>query len=73
MANNENNENKTIEEKFEKLESIIGELEKDDVALEKAFALYEEGIKLVSMAQSEIDTVEKKVLKLSGGEVSEFS
>lgn len=73
MQNNENTENKSIEEEFEKLEALISELEKDDVALEKAFSLYEEGIKLVSKVQSEIDVVEKKVLALSGGEIHEFS
>lgn len=67
------NEKKSIEEMFSALEATISELEKDDVSLEKAFSLYEEGIKLVKNCESEIDTVEKKVLSLSGGETHEFS
>ena len=67
------NEKKSIEEMFSALDSTISELEKDDVTLEKAFSLYEEGIKLVKECESEIDTVEKKVLSINGGETHEFS
>lgn len=69
----EQNEKKSIEEMFSALDSTISELEKDDVTLEKAFSLYEEGIKLVKECESEIDTVEKKVLSINGGETHEFS
>jgi len=62
----------TIEEKFKTLEATISDLEKDDVSLEKAFSLYEKGMKLVAECESEIDVVEKKVLELSGGSVREF-
>lgn len=68
----EKSEKKTVEEMFAQLEETISELEKDDVTLERAFNLYEEGMKLVAGAQSEIDSVEKKVLLLSGGETHEF-
>ena len=63
----------TIEELFEEIDKTITELEKDDLPLDKAFSLYEKGIKLTAECEKEIDTVEKKVLVLSGGELSEFS
>ena len=63
----------TIEELFEEIDKTITELEKDDLPLDKAFSLYETGIKLTAECEKEIDTVEKKVQVLSGGELSEFS
>ena len=63
----------TIEELFEEIDKTITELEKDDLPLDRAFSLYEKGIKLTAECEKEIDTVEKKVKVLSGGELSEFS
>lgn len=63
---------KTVEENLLELENTINELEKEDVTLESAFSLYEKGMKLVKECEKEIDTVEKKVLELSGGSVHEF-
>jgi len=63
---------KSLEENFEILDKTISELEKEDVTLEEAFSLYESGMKLVSLCEKEIDTVEKKVLKISGGSLDEF-
>ncbi len=71
MADKENKE-KSLEENFEILDKTISELEKEDVTLEEAFSLYESGMKLVSLCEKEIDTVEKKVLKISGGSLDEF-
>lgn len=63
----------TIEELFEEIDKTITELEKDDLPLDRAFSLYEKGIKLTAECEKEIDTVEKKVQVLSGGELNEFS
>lgn len=63
----------TIEELFEEIDKTITELEKDDLPLDQAFSLYEKGIKLTAECEKEIDTVEKKVQVLSGGELNEFS
>ncbi len=65
-------EKKSIEENLTALEDTINELSKEDVSLEKAFSLYESGMKLVKEVESEIDTVEKKVLEISGGVTREF-
>lgn len=71
---NKNEEKMSLEEMFSGLENIISELEKDDVSLERAFKLYEEGVKLTGLCESEIDLVEKKVLELTnGGNTIEFS
>lgn len=63
----------TIEELFEEIDKTITELEKDDLPLDRAFSLYEKGIKLTAECEKEIDAVEKKVQVLSGGELNEFS
>ena len=39
-----------LEEAFEKLDTIIEELEKPDTSLENSFALYQEGMKLLKPA-----------------------
>lgn len=66
-------ENKlTIEELFNKLEETVSELN-GDVSLEKSFALFEQGMKLVAECEQQIDTVEKKVLELNErGTTGEF-
>ena len=42
----------TLEQSFEKLEQIIGNLENGDVSLEDSFKLYNEGMKLIQKLQS---------------------
>lgn len=53
--------NMTIEESFEKLESIVSALEGKDIPLEEAFAKYKEGIGLVKECNDMIDKVEKEI------------
>ena len=36
-----------LEEMFEQLEAVIGEMEKEDVSLEKSFDLYSRGMTLL--------------------------
>lgn len=50
---------------------IIGKLEKGDGSLEDAFADYEEGMKLVKSCNEKIETIEKKILVLSGDQTEE--
>ena len=72
MAESENK--KSVEEMFKELEGTVTALEQDNVPLDKAFKLYEDGMKLVAACEQEIDMVEKKVMAISeGGAVSEFS
>ena len=64
----------TLEQSFEKLEQIIGNLENGDVSLEDSFKLYNEGMKLIQNCNQQLDKLEKKivVLNLKEGDVDEF-
>lgn len=62
-----------LEEAFEKLDTIIEELEKPDTSLENSFALYQEGMKLLKACNNSIDKVEKELIILSeSGETDEL-
>ena len=64
---------RSIEELFERIDAVIGEMEDDSVSLEDSFKLYEEGMSLLKESNERIDLVEKKVLALSeDGETYEF-
>jgi exodeoxyribonuclease VII small subunit len=66
-------EKQSVDEMFQNLDAVIKELDGEDVALEKAFSLYEKGVHLAGQLQKEIDLTEKKVLKLTkDGEESVF-
>lgn len=54
----------TLEEGFERLEAVIERLEAEDISLEDAFSAYSEGMNLLKNCNTQIDRVEKKVLKL---------
>lgn len=62
-----------LEEAFDKLDSIIKELENPDISLENSFALYQEGMKLLKACNDSIDKVEKELIILSeNGETDEL-
>lgn len=62
-----------LEEGFEKLNSIIEELEKPDISLESSFSLYQEGMKLIKACNDSIDKVEKELIILGeNGESNEL-
>ena len=62
-----------LEESFEKLNQILEELEKPDIALEDSFVLYQEGMKLLKSCNDSIDKVEKELIILSeNGESNEL-
>ena len=54
----------TIEQSFEKLEGIIGQMESRDVSLEDSFDLYTKGIGLLKNCATKLDTVEKQVKQI---------
>lgn len=69
----EKNKELTLEEAFEKLDGMLGELESPDIPLEESFQVYEQGMKLLKQCNEIIDRVEKNVLKLNeNGELEEF-
>lgn len=62
-----------IEEAFEQIEEAIEKLEDEDITLDDAFAVYQEGMKLLKLCDEKIDRVEKKVLAVNQeGELDEF-
>ena len=50
-----------FEECLQRLEQIVGELEKGEVALEKSLTLFEEGMQLSSACRKELEEAEGKV------------
>jgi exodeoxyribonuclease VII small subunit len=50
-----------FEECLQRLEKIVGELEKGEVPLEKSLALFEEGMQLSSACRKEVEQAEGKV------------
>ena len=50
-----------FEECLERLEKIVDQLEKGDIPLEQALALFEEGMKLSHSCRSELESAEGKV------------
>ena len=71
MAEKEKREN--LDDLFERLESVITDLEGENVTLEESFQLYDQGMKLLKKCSETIDEVEKKVMILDeDGEAYEF-
>ena len=64
---------KSFEEQMEKLEEIIGELEKGDLNLDDSVSKFEEGIKISKECNKILEEAEKKITILvnKDGEISE--
>lgn len=59
-----------FEEAMERLEEIVGQLEKGETSLEDSLSLFEEGVRLSRFCREKLDEAEKKVemlLKDEGG------
>lgn len=54
----------TLEEAFNKLETVISKMENEDVPLEESFQLYSEGMGLLKDVNDRIDRFEKQVQKM---------
>lgn len=57
-------EKKTLEEVFSQLDTVIQDMEREDISLEESFRLYHEGMQMLKVCNEKIDTVEKKMLIL---------
>lgn len=55
-----------LERRLERLEEIVGALEADDVELERALTLFEEGIRHVRAAEKALSEAELRVEELLG-------
>ena len=63
----------TLEEAFDQLEQIIGQLEDEEITLDQSFMIYKEGMEFLKYCNDTLDTVEKQVLKINeSGELDEF-
>lgn len=54
----------SFEKQLKRLEEIVGELESDDIALERALALFEEGVKNLRAASDELSRADERLRKL---------
>ena len=54
----------TLEQSFENLDNIIGQLQGGELTLEESFKMYEEGMKLVKNCNDVLDKVEKKLITI---------
>lgn len=57
----------SIEEAFGQLNRIIGSLD-EEIPLEEAFQLYQEGVQLLQYCNNKVDLVEKQMIVLNGAE-----
>lgn len=53
-----------FEEAIERLEQVVAELERGDLSLERALALYEEGVALVRVCARHLDQAEQRIRML---------
>ena len=60
-------ESQTFEQSLTRLEQIVKQMERGDVPLEQALALFEEGTGLVSSCTRLLDEAEMKVVQLTKG------
>ena len=58
----------SFEENIEKLEEILSKLEDEKLSLDMSVKLYEEGMKLVSTCNRELEDVERKIKILTRGD-----
>jgi exodeoxyribonuclease VII small subunit len=54
----------SFEQRLKRLEQIVSELESDQIDLERAMALFEEGVSTLKVATEELGRVEAKVQRL---------
>src|SRR5687767_718855 len=54
----------SFEQRLKRLEEIVGELESEEIDLERALALFEEGVSCLRAATEELGKVETKVQRL---------
>lgn len=63
-VNNKNNSLK-LEEKLMQIETIIEELDKNDLALDDLINNYEEGMNLANSVRSELSVMEQKIIEIN--------
>ena len=64
-------DNLSFEEAIKELETVVGQLERGDVALDESIALYERGAALKARCEAKLKEAEEKVAKITLGEAGE--
>ena len=69
----ENRKEPGLEERFAAIESILEQMDDENVTLDRSFELYKEGLEQIKAANHSLDTIEKAMLVLNEqGELEEF-
>ncbi len=69
----ENKQEPGLEERFAAIESILEQMDNENVTLDRSFELYKEGLEQIKAANHSLDTIEKAMLVLNEqGELEEF-
>ena len=58
---------KSVEESFNEIESIIAEMQKEDVTLDRSFELYNQGLTLIKECNEKLDSMEKQIKIIEEG------
>lgn len=58
----------SFEDAIKELETVVGQLERGDVALDESIALYERGAALKARCETKLKEAEEKVAKITLGE-----
>ena len=61
----------SFEDAIKELETVVGQLERGDVALDESIALYERGAALKARCEAKLKEAEEKVAKITLGESGE--
>lgn len=73
MSEEQTNQNVSLEETFEQIETIIKQLERPEVTLDDSFRLYQSGVEKLKMCNLLLDTVEKKMQVMQAdGSLADF-
>lgn len=61
---------KSVEESFNEIESIIAEMQKEDVTLDRSFELYNQGLTLIKECNEKLDYMEKQIKIIEEGNIN---
>ena len=63
---------KSVEESFNEIESIIAEMQKEDVTLDRSFELYNQGLTLIKECNEKLDSMEKQIKIIEEGNINGY-
>ena len=72
MAESKDEKQPTFEEQLAELETIVQQLDAEDVPLEQAIAYYEQGVKLSAKLNKTLDQVQRKIEVLTQNEAGDL-